>query len=282
MFIPDSFAQPWLIGACVNAALLTPLLLLPKKLLTPAGVFHAWILGTILWGSFKSPAVPWYWLPGGYVVMVIYFILGSGVTKIGAAQKEALGIAEKRGGARGPENVWGSALVSAICALAFWLVKVRETQEALQTGGQVSPWYFQAIPLLLLAYVAAISTKLADTCGTEIGKAYGKRTFLITTLQPVPRGTEGAVSLEGTIAGIGGALLLAVLAWGFGIIPHQLPIGIAIVVVAAFVATNVESLIGATIEGKVPGLTHDVVNILNTLVGAIVAVGIAFLIGYVP
>ncbi len=281
MLIPDSFAQPWLIGAIVNAVLLTPLLFIPKKLLTPAGVLHAWILGTVLWGSFKSPAVPWYWLPGGYIVMVVYFILGSGVTKIGATEKEARGIAEKRDGARGPENVWGSALVSAVCAVAFWLVKVRETQEALQTN-QVSAWYFQVIPLLLLAYVAAISTKLADTCGTEIGKAYGQKTFLITNLKPVPRGTEGAVSLEGTIAGIIGATILAGLAWGVGLIPYQLPIGIIFVVIAAFVATNIESLIGATIEGKVPFLTHDVVNILNTLIGAIVAVGLALTIGYNP
>jgi uncharacterized membrane protein len=280
--IPDSFAQPWLIGAIVNAALLTPLLFIPKKLLTPAGVFHAWILGTILWGSFKSPAVPWYWLPGGYIVMVVYFILGSGVTKVGAAEKEALGIAEARGGARGPENVWGSALISAIAALAFWIVKVMETQAAMRSGGQVDPWYFQVIPLLLLAYIAAIATKLSDTCGTEIGKAYGKTTYLITTLKPVPRGTEGAVSLEGTIAGIIGSLILAILAWYVGIIPHQLPIGILWVVIAAFVATNIESLIGATVEGKVWGLTHDVVNILNTLIGAIVAVGIALVAGYTP
>lgn len=213
--------------------------------------------------------------------MVVYFILGSGVTKIGAAEKAARGIAEKRSGARGPENVWGSALISAICAVAFWLVKVRETQEALQTN-QVSPWYFQVIPLLLLAYVAAISTKLADTCGTEIGKAYGQRTFLITTFRPVPRGTEGAVSLEGTFAGIIGATILAVLAWGLGMIPDQLPIGIIFVVVAAFIATNIESLIGATLEGKVAFLTHDVVNIVNTLIGAIVAVGLALIIGYHP
>ncbi|MFM2428808.1 MAG: hypothetical protein RLZZ511_21 [Cyanobacteriota bacterium] len=280
--IPDSFAQPWLTGAIVNAILLTPLIFIRKKLLTPAGVFHAWLLGTLLWGSFKSSSAPWYWVPGGYTIMVVYFILGNSVTKIGAAEKEALGIAEARGGARGPGNVWGSALISAVCALAFWIVKVRETQEAMQTGGQIAPWYFQAIPLLLLAYIAAIATKLADTCGTEIGKAYGKTTYLITTLKPVPRGTEGAVSLEGTIAGIVGSLILAVLAWAVGIIPHQLPIGILWVVVAAFIATTIESLIGATIEGKLPFLTHDVVNILNTLIGAIVAVGLAIGTGYLP
>ena len=48
--------------------------------------------------------------------MLIYFLVGSAVTRVGMAEKEAAGIAEKRSGARGPENVWGSALVAAVCA----------------------------------------------------------------------------------------------------------------------------------------------------------------------
>ncbi len=48
---------------------------------------------------------------------MFYFLVGSAVTRIGMEQKEAEGIAEKRSGARGPENVWGSALTGALCAL---------------------------------------------------------------------------------------------------------------------------------------------------------------------
>jgi uncharacterized protein (TIGR00297 family) len=91
---------------------------------------------------------------------------------------------------------------------------------------------------------------------------------LITTLKPVPRGTEGAVSLEGTVAGVVGSIAIAIFGWLLGLIS---PIGILICAIAAFVATTIESLIGATIEDKVPFLTHDIVNILNTLNGAIVA-----------
>jgi len=46
--------------------------------------------------------------------------------------------------------------------------------------------------------------------------------------------------------------------------------------IAAFIATTVESLIGATIEDKIDWLTHDLVNIINTTVGAIVAVAIGW------
>ena len=133
--------------------------------------------------------------------------------------------------------------------------------------------------LLILGFVASLSTKLSDTSATEIGKAYGQRTFLITTLQPVPRGTEGAVSLEGTLAGVAGSLVLAVAAWGLGFIPA---LGIAICAVAAFIATTVESLIGATLEDRLPGLTHDVVNIINTLIGAVVAIALALVLYVSP
>ena len=44
--------------------------------------------------------------------------------------------------------------------------------------------------MLRVAFVASLSTKLSDTCGSEIGKAYGKTTYLITTLKAVPKGTE--------------------------------------------------------------------------------------------
>jgi len=66
---------------------------------------------------------------------------------------------------------------------------------------------------------------------SEVGKAYGKRTFSLL-LQPVSRGTEGAVSLEGT-------------GWDSG------PVGspwrgrsdlLSSLVLAAFIATNLESV----------------------------------------
>ncbi|GAP96467.1 TIGR00297 family protein [Leptolyngbya sp. NIES-2104] len=243
----------WLIAIAVNTVLLGVAAIVPKKLLTPGGLANAWILGVLVWGC-----LGWQ----GYLLVMFYFLVGSGVTFIGKDQKEALGIAEARSGARGAGNVWGSALVGSICAvLAFVLA-----------NQQIA---IDLIPLLQLGFVASFCTKLSDTCGTEIGKAYGQRTFLITTLKPVPRGTEGAVSLEGTIAGIVGSISIAIVGWLLGLIS---PIGIGICVIAAFVATTIESLIGATIEDKVPLLTHDVVNILNTLIGAIVAIAIGLVL----
>ncbi len=207
---------------------------------------------------------------------VMYLFLGQAVTKVGFEEKEALGIAEGRGGRRGPENVWGSALTGAMCAAA--------AARALVAGGSggvvpcASTSFGLSTDLWLLGYVASLSTKLADTFASEIGKAYGKTTFLITTLKPVPRGTEGAVSIEGTVASVIGGLLLSVYAYGVAGLLRS-PGGVAISTLAAFVATMVESLIGATLQGREGSrwLTNEVVNFFNTLIGAFLAMSLGVL-----
>lgn len=239
------FLNSWLVAVGLNTVLLAIAWVAPKKLLTPAGLFHAWLLGVLIWGT-----LGWQ----GYLVVMFYFLVGSAVTRVGMAQKEEAGIAEKRAGARGPENVWGSALTGALCALGTLLV---------------APPYRS---LLLLGYLASFATKLSDTCGSEVGKAYGKQTFLITTLEPVARGTEGAVSLEGTLAGVVGSVAISLVGWGAGLIDLTY---VLFCVVAAFIATNLESLIGATLQAKVDWMTNEVVNIINTLIGAVVAVLLA-------
>ncbi|KAL3808710.1 hypothetical protein ACHAXA_003789 [Cyclostephanos tholiformis] len=250
-----------------NAALFCALRPKLLTMLTPSGYIHAFALGTMLW-----TALGW----RGWTVCVMYLFLGQAVTKVGFEEKEALGIAEGRGGRRGPENVWGSALTGAMCAAA--------AARALLAGGSggvvpcASTSFGLSTDLWLLGYVASLSTKLADTFASEIGKAYGKTTFLITTLKPVPRGTEGAVSIEGTVASVIGGLLLSVYAYGVAGLLRS-PGGVAISTLAAFVATMVESLIGATLQGREGSrwLTNEVVNFFNTLIGAFLAMSLGVL-----
>ncbi len=241
-----SFLVPWLVAVGLNTILLLIAAIAPKKLLTPSGLVNAWLLGVLILGI-----LGWQ----GYTVVMFYFLVGSAVTRIGFAKKEAAGIAEKRSGARGPENVWGSALVATMCALGVAV-------------NQNSALILIPTPILLLAYVASFSTKLSDTVASEVGKAYGKRTFLITTLKPVSPGTEGAVSLEGTLAGILASAIIAVVGWTVGLVAN---VGILYCMVAAFIATNLESLIGATLQEKFDFLTNEVVNIINTFFGAVIA-----------
>lgn len=148
--------------------------------------------------------------------------------------------------------MWGSAATAALCAL-----------------GTVA-WPVHA-PALRLGFVASLATKLSDTCESEIGKAYGKSTFLITTLKPVPPGTEGAISLEGTAAGVVGSIVLVGYALGCGLVSRSAMLPC---LAAAFVATKCESLIGALAQDRFALLTNEVVNFINTLIGATLAIAL--------
>jgi hypothetical protein len=67
------------------------------NMLTPTGLMHAFVLATLLWTS-----IGW----KGWTLCVLYLFLGQLVTKVKFADKEKRGIAEKRGGRRGPGGVW--------------------------------------------------------------------------------------------------------------------------------------------------------------------------------
>ena len=68
-----------------------------SSMLTPEGLVHSLALGTMLWST-----LGW----KGWSLCVLYLFWGSLVTKVKISEKQKLGIAEGRGGRRGPENVW--------------------------------------------------------------------------------------------------------------------------------------------------------------------------------
>lgn len=251
---------PFPSSLALNAILFYSLRPKLMTMLTPAGFLHSLALGTMLWTALGYR---------GWTICVLYLLLGQAVTKVGFEEKERLGIAEGRGGRRGPENVWGSALTGTLCAAA--------AARALCGGGS---FLGLSRDVWILGYVASLSTKLADTFASEIGKAYGRTTFLVTTMKPVPRGTEGAVSLEGTLASVIGGFLLSAYAYGVvGLVPSVG--GMAVSAFAAFVATMAESVIGATLQGREGWsrwMTNEVVNFLNTLIGAAVAMSLGVLV----
>ena len=195
---------------------------------------------------------------GGYILVCAYFIIGSAVTKVKMKQKQAEGIAEARGGRRGPGSVWGSGTAGILCAIMA-LSGV--------TPIPVDAWR--------LGFVASFCSKLSDTTASEIGKAYGKTTYMSTPpFKLVPRGTEGAVSVEGTLAGVAISGLFAALAMAVGQLGSVESVGIC--VLAAFVATSFESMLGALVQGKkgFGWLTNDIVNGIQITIAALVAIWI--------
>ncbi|MBI1853907.1 MAG: DUF92 domain-containing protein, partial [Planctomycetes bacterium] len=187
---------------------------------------------------------------------VAFFVLGSLATRHGFAAKAARGIAEAKGGARGAKNALAKGVVAVGCAVGY-----------LVTG--------KSQPLFLYGYACAIATALSDTTSSELGKVYGKHPILITTLRPVPPGTEGAVSIEGTLFGILASAVIAGLALALGVVPVWS--GFVIVIVAAFVGTTVESVLGALVQGF-KGISNEMVNVFLTLVGAGVGIGLRVLL----
>lgn len=241
--LPPQDPLHWLAALAINGLLIGLAQRLP--LLTRAGWVHAGVLGTLLWGS-----LGW----RGWLAVVVYLAVGSGVTKLGFRRKRELGLAEGREGRRGPENVWGSALVGTVLALLAC-----RAAAAMQ-------------PLLLAGFAASFAAKLADTFGSEIGKRWGRHTVLITSLRPVPPGTEGAISLEGTAASLLGSALMTLAMAGLGVIRGwQLAVLVGCV---GLVATLAESVVGASLQRHWRWLSNELVNGLQTLLAALLAMAL--------
>ncbi len=234
----------FLIGFLLNFFLISIFCKIP--VMTPSGWISAGILGTILWGSLS-------WQ--GWLTVVIYLILGSLVTKVGYKYKDKIGIAEKRGGRRGPENVWGSASTGLFFAIML----------SLDISDNV---------LLKIGFAASFAAKLADTFGSEIGKRFGRNTFLITSFKRVKKGSEGGISLEGTLASLVGSTIMSWVMFSLEII--TLKSQFIIVSISGFMATIFESFIGAKFQERF-NLSNEFVNSLQTGISSIFAILIFFL-----
>ncbi len=229
----------FLVGFLINFILISLFFRVP--LMTKGGWISAGVLGSILWGCFS-------WQ--GWSSVVIYLLLGSLVTKIGYKFKNEKGIAEKRGGKRGPENVWGSAATGLFFAI---MVKLN----------------FTNLVFYKIGFAASFAAKLADTFGSEIGKRFGRNTYLITSFRKVERGTEGGISLEGTAASALGAIFMSLIMFILNIISTKYQF--LIVAISGFLATISESFIGAKFQDKYK-LSNELVNSIQTSISSIIAI----------
>jgi uncharacterized protein (TIGR00297 family) len=209
-----------------------------------AGALSAVVIGTAITAGLGLTSLG---------LMIAFFVVGTAATRIGYRIKAARGIAQERGGTRGWRHAWANGGVPAFLALL--------------AGATAVPLR----DLLVLAYAGAVATAAADTCSSEVGKAYGRRTFLITSLRPVPPGTEGAVSLEGTLGGLLGALVVAAVGAALGL--YSWPLA-ALVTLAGLLGSLAESVIGTVAERR-GWLDNNLLNALNTAIGAGFAVLLA-------
>lgn len=211
-------------------------------LLTLGGSFLGAILSLIL-----ILANPWL-----FAFLGGFFVLGNLATRFGASRKRALGIAEARGGKRGAAEVFGAM------GMAVWMTPLVHLANNATAPGP-------ALHATLLVCIAPLIAKTMDTVSSETGKALKGKTISLRTFKSVPPGSEGGVSMAGTLLGLAGAVILALailpLGWG----GFRDALGLSLI---ALLANAFESYWGewAARKGMDPG-AHT--NVLMTLAAAV-------------
>ena len=180
-----------------------------------------------------------------FLALLVVFAVTLVATRVGYARKQQLRTAEPAGGRTAAQAMANLGIAALVVAIAG-----RE-------------W-----PALALA---ALAEAAGDTSSSEIGMAFPGKTLLVTNFKSVPPGTDGGISLFGTIAAVAGAASVAVAAVLTGLVPvNQL----AMIIMAGFFGTVIDSLLGAVFERR-GLLDNDLVNLLSTAA----AVGMAWALG---
>ena len=183
----------------------------------------------------------------GFIMMTFFFMLGTLATSHKKNIKQQLGIAEENKGRRVATQVLANAGVQGLLGLIM-LTDVQHKE------------------IYLLMIAAAFSSATADTMSSELGNVYGKRFYNILNFKKDVRGRDGVVSLEGTLAGVLGSVMIALVFACF----QQFDKRFIVIVVAGTVGNIMDSLLGATLE-KRQVIGNNAVNFLNTISAAITA-----------
>ncbi len=182
----------------------------------------------------------------GFLTMGIFLVLASSATKLGFRHKSGLKIAQADQGRRGVSNILSNGFVAlALAAVSFWLHD----------------------PVIGVAYCAAIATATFDTVATEIGQWLGRRPYSPVYLRPVAVGTPGAVSWEGTAAGMAAGLVVALFPAVTGWLPWS---AAGVIWVGAFSGSLLESVLASIHNYDFP-FADEALNLHSTLFGAFTA-----------
>ncbi|MHB0969532.1 MAG: DUF92 domain-containing protein [Thermoanaerobaculia bacterium] len=187
-----------------------------------------------------------------YVILLLFFAIGTGATKLGFRAKAAVGLAQEKEGRRGVAHAFSNTGVAAMLALLMHATRFDPA-------------------LLWLAAAGALATAAADTTASEVGQLIGRRAFLPLTFRRVAPGTEGAISIEGTLAGAVAAVAVAlVAAFLSGTPADEIGSGaiVGIVAGAAIAGSYIESIAGSWNRTRTTRVPNGALNFFNTLVGA--------------
>lgn len=249
----------------VGLSMLLGLVVLKLRAATPAAsAAGAVITASLMYSTATFPYQPW---RTALVPVLAVSLLAHIATRLGRQKKERLGTAEKRQG-RAASQVAANLGVAALASDGFvqsWLT---------DTGWFTRPT-LAPMPLFAVA-LAALAEAAADTVSSEIGQVLGGRPRMMTTLQPVDPGTDGAISLAGTLAGLIAAGIVAAL--GTMALRGDLTM-FWISCTGGVFGLFFDSLLGATLE-RHGWLNNDAVNFLSTASAAAFALGLMVLFAH--
>lgn len=208
-----------------------------SKKLTPIAALTAGVVGLLVFEG------------GGYagiIMITVFFILGTAATGWKRKKKQQFGAADVHKTGRTAGQVMANGGVAALLGLIAWL----------------APQY-----KILTTYTMAgsLAAATADTLSSEIGTVIGRRYYNILTLKPEERGLDGVISLEGTLVGIVGAAIIALI---FAI-SYTFDTGTLWIILAGFIGNAIDSVFGATLERQ-KLIGNNMVNFFNTVTGALV------------
>jgi uncharacterized protein (TIGR00297 family) len=230
-------------GAAISVVLAA--LVLVTRAATPGAALTGGIFTAALW--LQTPGLHTALWP-----LLALLVLTFGATRFGRHRKEAMGIAEPRRG-RTASQV---AANLGIAALAGIPLSAAHVFSSIAFGGRAA----------MVAMLAAMAEATADTVSSELGQILGDQPRMITNLRRVPAGTDGAISLAGTLCGfLAAAILVAVAVLA---LPMFSRTDALLALAAGIAGTLIDSLLGAIPERK-GWLNNDAVNTLSTLASAL-------------
>ncbi len=206
--------------------------------MTPPGAIMGGVLG---WAIFLGAGFT------GLAMLGTFFVLGTLATSWKLNKKIKLGLAEANKGRRTAGQALANGGVAGVLGMVSWLL----------------PHPTEVLHLMMAASFAAAT---ADTLSSELGNVHGHKFYNVLTFKPDTRGSNGVISLEGTLLGVLGSSIIAFVyavgyAWGWPV---------AWIILAGTIGNFLDSFLGATFERK-HYLSNNAVNLLNTLGGALAA-----------
>jgi uncharacterized protein (TIGR00297 family) len=206
--------------------------------------------------SYRSPLAH-----SALIPLIELFVITFLATRAGRNRKAARGLAEDRRG-RNAGQIVANLGFAALLAVPLGLAII--TWHAYTQAHSA----IQIVTIMVKSgVIAALAEATADTVSSEIGQAFGGTPWMLTTFHRVMPGTDGAVTLTGTAAGVAAAAVIALT----GMPSLGMSLGECTVAFAAAIAgLFFDSLLGATLERR-GYIGNDLVNFTSTAFAAVVA-----------